>query len=106
MQSIPTKRVLLVNNYDMALSRESYLKKESPEHHQFGTSLLIEKGYQVDYELVAPKRYNSKIKRLISLIPKWFKLYRKARKYDYVYGAADFTIDFRDVEKTECLNPS
>jgi glycosyltransferase involved in cell wall biosynthesis len=94
MQSIPTKRVLLVNNYDMALSRESYLKKESPEHHQFGTSLLIEKGYQVDYELVAPKRYNSKIKRLISLIPKWFKLYRKARKYDYVYGAADFTIDF------------
>ena len=38
------KRILFVNNYDMAKSRKSYLDGNSASHHQFGTSELIETG--------------------------------------------------------------
>lgn len=89
------KHILFVNNYDMAKSRESYLKGNSPSHHQFGTSELIETGeYTVDYMLATPKNYNNRILKLLSLFPVWFHIYRKARKYDIVYGGADFTVDF------------
>ena len=91
----PMKTILLINNYDMAKTRASYLKGISPSYHQFGTSELMETGeYSVDYLLVAPKKKNSRILKMISLLPVWLKAYRKARKYDYVYGAADFTVDF------------
>jgi len=94
------KTILLINNYDMAKTRESYLKGISPSYHQFGTNELIETGeYSVDYMLVAPRRSNSRILKMISLIPVWLKAYRKARKYDYVYGAADFTVDFMGMMK-------
>lgn len=89
------KHLLFINNYDMAKSRESYLNGYSPSHHQFGTSELIETGeYIVDYILAAPKNYNSRILKLLSLFPVWFHIYWKARKYDVVYGGADFTVDF------------
>ncbi len=92
-------KILVVNNYDMQQSRLSYLRNESPCHHQFGTDLLLNKGFQVDYELIVPKRYNRKIFRLFSLILPWLKLYSKAKKYDYVYGAADFTVEFLGIAK-------
>lgn len=79
----------------MKKARELYLKGESPSQHQFGTSELIDtKEFEVDYMLAAPKNYNTRILKLLSLIPVWLKIYMKARKYDYVYGAADFTVDF------------
>ncbi|MDR2918226.1 MAG: glycosyltransferase family 4 protein [Tannerella sp.] len=79
----------------MAKTRQSYLKGMSPSYHQFGTNELMETGeYVVDYLLVAPKKSNSRILKIMSLLPVWLKAYRKARKYDYVYGAADFTVDF------------
>lgn len=89
------KRLLFINNYDMAKSRESYLKGNSPSHHQFGTSELLETGeYTVDYMLASPKNFTNKILKLLSLFPIWFQIYWKARKYDIVYGGADFTVDF------------
>ena len=89
------KRLLFINNYDMAKSRESYLKGNSPSHHQFGTSELLETGeYTVDYILASPKSFNNKILKLLSLFPIWFQIYKKAHKYDIVYGGADFTVDF------------
>lgn len=89
------KHILFINNYDMAKSRKSYLNGCSPSHHQFGTSELIDMGeYTVDYMLAAPKKYNNRILKLLSLLPVWFNIYRKARKYDIVYGGADFTVDF------------
>ena len=94
------KHILFVNNYDMAMSREFYLKGNSPSHHQFGTSELIETGeYTVDYMLAAPKNVNGKVLKLLSLFPTWFKIYWKARKYDIVYGGADFTVDFLGMMK-------
>ena len=94
------KRILFVNNYDMAKSRKSYLDGNSASHHQFGTSELIETGeYQVDYMLVTPKGHKNKILKLLSLFPLWLKLYRQAKKYDLVYGGADFTVDFLGVMK-------
>lgn len=79
------KRILFVNNYDMAKSRKSYLDGNSASHHQFGTSELIETGeYQVDYMLVTPKGHKNKIFKLLSLFPLWLKLYRQAKKYDLV----------------------
>ena len=94
------KRILFVNNYDMAKSRKSYLDGNSASHHQFGTSELIETGeYQVDYMLVTPKGHKNKIFKLLSLFPLWLKLYRQAKKYDLVYGGADFTVDFLGVMK-------
>ena len=94
------KKILLINNYDMAKTRKAYLAGKSPSYHQFGTSELIESGeYIVDYLLVAPKNFNSRIFKMLSLIPVWFKAYRKAVKYDYVYGAADFTVDFMGMMK-------
>lgn len=94
------KRILFANNYDMALSRESYLLGNSPSHHQFGTSELKETGeFEVDYILVAPASHHSKVMKLLSLFPVWLNLYRKARKYDIVYGGADFTVDFLGILK-------
>lgn len=94
------KRLLFINNYDMAQSRKSYLAGNSPSHHQFGTSELIATGeYQVDYMLAAPKGYKSRVLKLLSLFPIWFGIYSKARKYDLVYGGADFTVDFLGIMK-------
>ncbi len=94
------KTLLLINNYDMNLSRELYLQGNSPSHHLFGTNELIETGkYKVDYALITTKNVNNKILKLLSLIPVWLKLYKKALKYDYVYGAADFTVDFLAIAK-------
>lgn len=79
----------------MTKSRDLFLRGQSPSHHQFGTSQLIETGeYKVDYFLVAPKVRKNKFLKLISIIPIWIKTFFKARKYDIVYGAADFTVDF------------
>lgn len=84
----------------MAHSRESYLHGNSPSHHQFGTSELIATGeFEVDYILVAPANHNTKVMKLLSLFPTWLNLYRKARNYDIVYGAADFTVDFLGILK-------
>lgn len=85
----------------MAKSRQSYLENKSPSHHQFGISELIETGqYQADYMLVAPsKKVKSRVLKMLSLIPVWIKAYIKARKYDIVYGAADFTVDFMGMMK-------
>lgn len=84
----------------MAKSRESYLHGNSPSHHQFGTSELIETGeFEVDYILVAPTNHNNKVMKLLSLVPIWLNLCRKAKKYDIVYGAADFTVDFLGILK-------
>lgn len=89
------KHLLFINNYDMAKSRESYLRGYSPSHHQFGTSELIETGkYTVNYMLAAPKNYNNRLLKLLSLFPVWIEIYWKARKFDIVYGGADFTVDF------------
>lgn len=94
------KRVLFVNNYDMVKSRDSYKKGNSASHHQFGTNELIETGeYVIDYMLITPKNHKNKIFKLASLLPLWFKLYRKARNYDIVYGGADFTVDFLGILK-------
>lgn len=94
------KRILLVNNYDMSQSRELYVKGSSPSHHLFGTNELIESGkYEVDYALVSPKNYHNKLLKLLSLIPIWIKIYKKSLQYDYVYGAADFTVDFLGMAK-------
>lgn len=94
------KRVLFVNNYDMVKSRDSYKKGNSASHHQFGTNELIETGeYVIDYMLITPKNHKNKILKLASLLPLWFKLYRKARNYDIVYGGADFTVDFLGILK-------
>lgn len=94
------KTILLINNYDMAKSRKSYLDGKSPSQHSFGTNELIETGeYTVDYALISPSKSKYRIFKLLSLIPVWFKLYNKAKKYDYVYGAADFTVDFLGVMK-------
>lgn len=89
------KKILFINNYDMKRARELYLKDESPSQHQFGTSELIDTNeFEVDYMLAAPKNNKIKIFKLLSLIPIWLDIYKKAKKYDYVYGAADFTVDF------------
>nr|WP_320058407.1 glycosyltransferase family 4 protein [uncultured Bacteroides sp.] len=94
------KTILFLNNYDMSQSRKLYLQGNSPSHHQFGTSELIDTGkYTVDYMLAAPKAYKNRIFKLLSLIPAWIRIYRKARKYDIVYGAADFTVDFLGMAK-------
>ena len=94
------KKVLLINNYDMANTRQAYLDGRSPSFHQFGTSELIDSGeYTVDYLLVSPKKINSRILKMLSLFPIWLKAYHKAKKYDYVYGAADFTVDFMGMMK-------
>lgn len=96
----PIKRILFINNYDMAKSRDSYLKGNSPSHHQFGTSELIKTNeYVVDYMLATPKNVKYKVLKLLSLFPVWFKIYWQARKYDIVYGGADFTVDFLGVMK-------
>lgn len=84
----------------MQMARELYLKGESPGHHLFGVNELIEtKKYNVEYLLISPKNYNNKILKLFSLIPMWIKMYYKASKYDIVYGAADFTVDFLGIMK-------
>lgn len=94
------KKILLINNYDMSQARELYVKGNSPSHHLFGTNELIDSGkYTVDYMLVSPKNYHNKILKLLSLIPVWIKAYRKSLKYDFVYGAADFTVDFLGITK-------
>lgn len=96
---MPSNKILFVNNYDMQQSRMSYLNNESPDHHQFGTNYLINRGYHIDYELIVPKGYHNKICRFLSLIIPWIQLFFKARKFEIVYGAADFTIDFLGVLK-------
>ncbi|MHC8417176.1 MULTISPECIES: glycosyltransferase [Bacteroides] len=84
----------------MVKSRDSYKKGNSASHHQFGTNELIETGeYVIDYMLITPKNHKNKIFKLASLLPLWFKLYRKARNYDIVYGGADFTVDFLGILK-------
>lgn len=101
------KRILFINNYDMAQSRQSYLDGNSPSHHQFGTSELIATGeYQVDYMLASPKGYKSRVLKLLSLFPVWWGIYRKALNYDIVYGGADFTVDFLGLmKKIGLFNP-
>lgn len=94
------KHILFVNNYDMAQSRRSYLDGHSASHHQFGTNELLETGeFRIDYMLVTPQGHKNKIAKLLSLFPLWIKLYHRARKYDLVYGGADFTVDFLGVMK-------
>ena len=89
------KRILLVNNYNMEKARELFLKDKSPSHHLFGINELFnDKNYTIDCFLVSPKNRKSRISKLLSLIPLWIKLYFKSYKYDVIYGAADFTIDF------------
>lgn len=79
----------------MLISRSNFLHCKSPGHHLFGINELIETGeYEVTYLLATPKSCNSKILKLISLIPVWVNIYFKASKFDYIYGGADFTIDF------------
>jgi len=94
------KKILFVNNYDMSKSRKFFLENKSPSQHLFGTNELIETGeYEVSYMLAAPKNYKSKILKLISLIPVWINIYFEARKFNYIYGGADFTIDFLEFLK-------
>lgn len=94
------KHILFINNYDMEKSRDSYLKEKSPSHHQFGISELINTNeYDVDYMLATPRNVKHRVLKLLSLLPIWFKIYWRARKYDIVYGGADFTVDFLGVMK-------